>query len=133
MPLTTRAFNLPDHLTPKSDPTLIAGDEQHFAEIAESLEQTIADLSDRLDATRKAPARFGQEALERDVEIRRLTARPRALRRFGLASPSSTDPRRSWARSSTPGSPPMPTGSPASSARATSDTACSGRRPAPGC
>ncbi len=84
MPLTTSAFNLPDHLTPKSDPTLIAGDEQHFAAIAESLEQAIADLSDRLDATRKAPSRFGQEALERDVEIRRLTARLRALRRFGL-------------------------------------------------
>ncbi len=84
MPLTTSAFNLPDHLTPKADPTLIAGDEQHFAALAESLEQTIADLSDRLDATRKAPARFGQEALERDVEIRRLAARLRALRRFGL-------------------------------------------------
>ena len=84
MPLTTSAFNLPDHLTPKADPTLIADDEQHFAAIAESLEQTIADLSDRLDAARKAPGRLGQEALERDVEIRRLTARLRALRRFGL-------------------------------------------------
>jgi len=54
-PLTTSAFDLPDHLTPKAEPTLIAGDEQHFAAIAQSLEQTIADLSDRLDAERKAP------------------------------------------------------------------------------
>ncbi|HEY9411424.1 MAG TPA: hypothetical protein VIP77_17730 [Jiangellaceae bacterium] len=46
-PLTTSAFDLPDHLSPKADPTLIAGDEQHFAAIAESLEQSIADLSDR--------------------------------------------------------------------------------------
>jgi DNA helicase IV len=84
VPLTTSAFNLPDHLTPKADPTLIAGDELHFAAIAESLEQSIADLSDRLDAARRAPGRLGQEALERDVEIRRLTARLRALRRFGL-------------------------------------------------
>lgn len=84
MPLTTSAFNLPDHLTPKAEPTLIAGDEQHFAAIAESLEQTIAELSDRLDAARKAPSRLGQEAVERDVEIRRLSARLRALRRFGL-------------------------------------------------
>jgi AAA domain len=84
VPLTTSAFNLPDHLTPKADPTLIAGDEQHFAALAESLEQSIADLSDRLDAARRAPGRLGQEALERDVEIRRLTARLRALRRFGL-------------------------------------------------
>ncbi|MEV7133162.1 RNA polymerase recycling motor ATPase HelR [Arthrobacter sp. NPDC093128] len=84
MPLTTSAFNLPAHLMPKADPKLIAGDEQHFTAIAESLEQSIADLSDRLDAARRVPGRMGQEALERDVEIRRLTSRLRALRRFGL-------------------------------------------------
>ena len=81
---TTSAFHLPAHLTAKADPRLIAGDEQHFAAIAESLEQAIEDLSDRLDVARRAPGRLGQEALERDVEVRRLTARLRALRRFGL-------------------------------------------------
>ena len=84
MPLTTSAFKLPHHLTHKANPALIAGDEQRFAAVAESLEQSIADLSDRLDAARRAPGRMGQAALERDVEIRRLTARLRALRRFGL-------------------------------------------------
>jgi DNA helicase IV len=83
-PLKTSAFYLPDHLAAKADPTLIADDEQHFAAIAESLEQSIADLSDRLDAARKAPGGEGQEALDRDLEIHRLTARLRALRRFGL-------------------------------------------------
>ena len=83
-PLITSAFDLPDHLTPKADPTLIAGDEQHFAAIAESLEQSIADLSDRLDVERKAPGGIGQEAMDRDMQIHRLTARLRALRRFGL-------------------------------------------------
>jgi len=83
-PLTTSAFDLPEHLTPKADPTLIAGDEQHFAAIAESLEQSIADLSERLDAERKAPGGIGQAAMDRDMEIHRLTARLRALRRFGL-------------------------------------------------
>ncbi|MGH3344516.1 MAG: RNA polymerase recycling motor ATPase HelR [Carbonactinosporaceae bacterium] len=83
-PLTTSAFDLPDHLNAKADPTLIAGDEQHFAAIAESLEQSIADLSDRLDAERKAPGGTGQEAMDRDMEIHRLTARLRVLRRFGL-------------------------------------------------
>jgi DNA helicase IV len=82
--VTTSAFDLPDHLTPKAAPTLIAGDEQHFAAIAESLEQSIADLSDRLEAERKAPGGMGQEAMDRDMEIHRLTARLRALRRFGL-------------------------------------------------
>ena len=83
-PLTTSAFDLPDHLFPKADPALIAGDEQHFAAIAESLEQSIADLSGRLDAERRAPGGIGQEAMDRDMEIHRLTARLRALRRFGL-------------------------------------------------
>jgi hypothetical protein len=83
-PLTTSAFDLPDHLSPKADPALIAADEQHFAAIAESLERSIADLSDRLDAERLAPGGGGQRALDRDMEIHRLTARLRALRRFGL-------------------------------------------------
>lgn len=83
-PLTTSAFDLPDHLAPKADPALIDGDERHFAAIAESLEQSIADLSERLDAERMAPAGMGQKALERDMEIHRLTTRLRTLRRFGL-------------------------------------------------
>jgi hypothetical protein len=83
-PLTTSAFDLPDNLKAKAHPTLIAGDEQHFAAIAESLEDSIADLSDRLDAQRKAPGGRGQAAMDRDLEIHRLTARLRALRRFGL-------------------------------------------------
>jgi hypothetical protein len=83
-PLTTSAFDLPDRLSAKADPALIAGDEQHFAAIAEGLGQSIADLSDRLDAERKAPGGTGQQALDRDMEIHRLTARLRTLRRFGL-------------------------------------------------
>ena len=83
-PLTTSAFDLPDRLAAKADPALIAGDERHFAAIAESLERSIADLSDRLDAERKAPGGIGQEAMDRDIEIHRLTARLRVLRRFGL-------------------------------------------------
>jgi hypothetical protein len=82
--LTTSAFDLPDRLAAKADPALIAGDEKHFAAIAESLEQSIADLSGRLDAERKAPGGIGQKALDRDMEIHRLTGRLRALRRFGL-------------------------------------------------
>ncbi len=81
--LTSSAFDLSGH-PHKADPALIAGDEQHFAAIAESLEQSIADLSDRLDEARKSPGGSGQEALDRDQEVHRLTARLRALRRFGL-------------------------------------------------
>jgi hypothetical protein len=83
-PLTTSAFNLPDHLAVKADPALIAGDDQHFAAIAATLEESIADLSARLDTERLAPGGMGQKALDRDLEIHRLTARLRLLRRFGL-------------------------------------------------
>jgi hypothetical protein len=82
--LTTSAFDLPDHLSPKADPTLIAADEQHFAALAERLEQSIADLTGRLDTELKAPGGRGQQAMDRDMEIHRLTARLRTLRRFGL-------------------------------------------------
>jgi hypothetical protein len=82
--LTTSAFDLPDRLAAKADPALIAGDEQHFVAIAESLEQSIAELSGRLDAELKADGGIGQAAMDRDMEIHRLTARLRTLRRFGL-------------------------------------------------
>jgi hypothetical protein len=82
--LTTSAFDLPDRLAAKADPALIADDERRFAAIAASLEQSIADLSGRLEAERKAPGGMGQQALERDMEIHRLTGRLRTLRRFGL-------------------------------------------------
>ncbi|MGC4789894.1 RNA polymerase recycling motor ATPase HelR [Micromonospora sp. DT178] len=82
--MTTSAFDLPDHLSAKGDPTLIAGDERHFAAIAESLDQLTTDLSDRLDAERRAPGGKGRQAVDRDTEIRRLTARLRTLRRFGM-------------------------------------------------
>ncbi|WP_435973379.1 RNA polymerase recycling motor ATPase HelR [Streptomyces sp. Qhu_M48] len=80
----TGAFDLPDRLSSKADPALIAGDERRFADIAESLAQTIAELSDRLDATRRAPGGVGREAMDRDAEIHRLSGRLRTLRRFGL-------------------------------------------------
>ncbi len=82
--LTASVFDLPDRLAAKAGPALIAGDEQHFAAIAESLAWSIADLSGRLEAERKAPGGIGQKALDRDMEIHRLTARLRTLRRFGL-------------------------------------------------
>ncbi|WP_328376442.1 AAA family ATPase [Streptomyces sp. NBC_00440] len=83
-PLPTRAFDLPDRLSPKADPALISGDEQHFAAISECLDQSIAELSARLDAERRAPGGIGRQAMDRDMEIHRLTARLRTLRRFGL-------------------------------------------------
>ncbi|MGV9347908.1 RNA polymerase recycling motor ATPase HelR [Streptomyces spiralis] len=83
-PLTSSVFDLADTLSPKADPALIARDEQQFAAVAETLELTVAELSDRLDAELKAPGGVGQEAMDRDIEVHRLSARLHTLRRFGL-------------------------------------------------
>ena len=80
----TGVFELPAHLAAKADPLLIGGDERHFATIAASLEESVAELTERLDAERRAPGRHGQEAMERDMQIHRLTARRRTLRRYGV-------------------------------------------------
>jgi len=82
--MTVSVFDLPGRLAAKADPALIAGDERHFAVIAESLEQSIADLSGRLDAERKTPGGIGQAAMDRDMQVHRLATRLRTLRRFGL-------------------------------------------------
>ncbi|MFE9014204.1 RNA polymerase recycling motor ATPase HelR [Streptomyces cyaneofuscatus] len=83
-PSPASAFHLPDHLSPKADPALIADDERHFAAIARTLDASIAELTGRLDAERRAPGGTGRQAMDRDAEIHRLTARLRTLRRFGL-------------------------------------------------
>ncbi|MGW6613327.1 RNA polymerase recycling motor ATPase HelR [Streptomyces erythrochromogenes] len=83
-PRARSAFDLPDHLSPKADPALTDADERHFAAVSASLAQSIAELSDRLEAERRAPGGIGREAMDRDAEIHRLTARLRTLRRFGL-------------------------------------------------
>ncbi|MBJ8345493.1 AAA family ATPase [Antrihabitans sp. YC2-6] len=82
--VTTSAFNLPDNLAHKDDPALIAGDEEHFAAITQTLEKSIADLSDQLADLWKAPGGVDQAAMERDEKIHRVSADLRTLRRYGL-------------------------------------------------
>src|SRR5690606_21941867 len=83
-PPATGVFALPERPAAKADPALIADDERHFAALAACLQQTIAELSARLDAERRAPGGLGRHAMDRDAEIHRLSARLRTLRRFGL-------------------------------------------------
>ncbi|MGW1835518.1 RNA polymerase recycling motor ATPase HelR [Streptomyces sp. NPDC002067] len=82
-PLTS-VFDLSGRLAAKADPGLIAGDERHFAALAESLERSVAELSGRLADVQKGPGGVGRAAMERDQEVHRLTGRLRTLRRFGL-------------------------------------------------
>lgn len=81
---TITAFALPDSLSPKADPSLIASDEQHFAALESSLDASIRELADRLAAARLQAGGSGQEALDRDLEIHRLSASLRTLSRYGM-------------------------------------------------
>ncbi|MEU6247189.1 RNA polymerase recycling motor ATPase HelR [Glycomyces sp. NPDC047010] len=84
----TSPFALPDRLAAKADPVLIGEDEAQFAAIGASLEESIADLSARLEAARKSEGGSGQydgqHAADRDRDIHRLTNRLQTLRRYGL-------------------------------------------------
>ena len=77
-------FDLPETLAAKADPSLIADDEAHFAAIAEAVRSSIAEVSDRLAVELRSPGGTGQAALDRDLEIHRLTGRLGVLRRFGV-------------------------------------------------
>ena len=82
--MSTSAFHLDAH-PQKADPALIADDERHFAAIGASLADTLADLEARLEEVRtRAGGRIGQAAMDRDLEVHRLTSRLRTLRRFSL-------------------------------------------------
>ncbi|MEU0316860.1 RNA polymerase recycling motor ATPase HelR [Nocardioides sp. NPDC006273] len=79
-----QAFDLAGRHDAKADPTLIADDEQHFVAIGQSLEEQIAELNERLDDVRRRPGGHGQEAMDRDLEVHRIGAQLRMLRRFSL-------------------------------------------------
>jgi DNA helicase IV len=63
---------------------MIARDQQQFSTIERSIDSTIAELTTTLDAERRAPARHGQQALDRDLQVHRISQRLRALSRYGI-------------------------------------------------
>ncbi|MDP9793941.1 DNA helicase IV [Catenuloplanes nepalensis] len=82
--MSSSAFALPDKLAAKAAPTLIDADERHFAAIADGLRRQLDDLAGRLDDARRGAAGKGRQAVDRDQEVHRLTARLRTLRRYSL-------------------------------------------------
>lgn len=63
---------------------MIGRDDQQLAAVSAALARTIADLERRLAAVRRDAGGSGQQALDRDLEIHRLSARLTTLRRFGV-------------------------------------------------
>src|SRR4051794_19579274 len=81
---STSPFHLADRLAAKADPALVSSDEEHFAAITEIVQAGIADASARLDRALSAPSGVGGTAVERDLEIHRLSARLAMFRRYGI-------------------------------------------------
>jgi hypothetical protein len=78
------AFDLPLRLSAKSDPALIAADELFFERLSAHLTATIAELEQQRLTALAQSAASGGENVERDMQVRRLTARLRTLQRYGI-------------------------------------------------
>lgn len=77
-------FDLPQNLRAKATPALLDSDRAHLRRIADALKVQRAEVASRLAEVRRQSADFGSGAVDRDLEIRRLTARLRILERFGI-------------------------------------------------
>lgn len=82
--VTIDPFALPPALARKAAPRLVSQDVLHFTAIADGLERARTELAQRLESTLARPVRAGQEAVERDQEVYRLTARLRMMNRYDL-------------------------------------------------
>ena len=78
----TPVLDLPHRLSAKSDPALVAADERQLRAVTAALEHQVTVLTERLDTHRRTPVAAGQQALDRDREVHRLSADLRLLRRF---------------------------------------------------
>ncbi|WP_309102805.1 RNA polymerase recycling motor ATPase HelR [Microbacterium sp.] len=77
-------FHLPDDLRAKTAPALIESDRRHLQRIAETLQDQRDDAATRLAEVRRQTAAAGAAAVDRDLEVRRLSGRLRVLERFGI-------------------------------------------------
>lgn len=77
-------FHLPLSSHRKTASALIDSDRTHFLRIADALSRQREETESRLAAARQARAGTGGTAVDRDLEIRRLSGRLRLLDRFGL-------------------------------------------------
>ncbi|KAB1660031.1 AAA family ATPase [Pseudoclavibacter chungangensis] len=77
-------LGLPERRGAKADPALVTDDLERFAAIDRAIDADRARLRARLDRARRDPARDGQEALDRDLEVRRTSAQLAVLGRFGV-------------------------------------------------
>ncbi|MEE9964895.1 MAG: AAA family ATPase [Propionicimonas sp.] len=80
----TAVFALPQHLAAKSAAALIDTDQRHLALVAATIGEQKAALTEQLALLRRAPGGRGRGAMDRDLEIHRLSGRLGVLQRFDL-------------------------------------------------
>ena len=91
-------FHLPENLHAKATAVLLDADRAQLARVAASLAGQRAELTRRLTDARRQDAGSGGAAVDRDLEIRRLSSRLRVLERFdidiclGRMTPADGDP-----------------------------------------
>lgn len=76
-------FALGPHLAAKSTAVLIARDEEHLAHVVATLSEQQSELKTALAHLSRAPGGRGRGALDRDLEIHRLSGRLGVLQRMG--------------------------------------------------
>ncbi|MFA7267375.1 MAG: RNA polymerase recycling motor ATPase HelR, partial [Candidatus Nanopelagicales bacterium] len=77
-------FDVPRRLAAKQAHELIDADNKHFALVDRSLRLAAAEQSERLDHLLNSPGGIGQAAMDRDLEVHRVSDRLRMLQRFGV-------------------------------------------------
>ena len=77
-------FHLPENLRAKSTHDLLDADRTQLARIAAALDDQRTTITRRLVDVRRRDAGSGDSAVERDLEIRRLSGRLRVLERYGI-------------------------------------------------
>lgn len=77
-------FALPPQLAAKAEASLIEHDEQQLARVTATISEQKRSLTAQLAELRRAPGRRGRGAMDRDLEIHRLSGRLGVLQRFGV-------------------------------------------------
>ncbi len=77
-------FALPRHLAAKAEASLIEHDQRQLALVAATISDQKRSLTAQLAELRRAPGRRGRAAMDRDLEIHRLSGRLGVLQRFGV-------------------------------------------------
>lgn len=77
-------FHLPESQAAKTSAALIGPDRMHLQRVAATLQDERDEIARQLTSLRGRAGGHGEAAMERDLDVRRLSSRLRVLERFGM-------------------------------------------------